>query len=193
VSGVPAWAQDGSEPTGQRTVESAQAFLSELLTQSKGYLVYPLGSHVAQFRDQRGRLKADPSAQYFEHEGVWNVTSVDAPRRCVTRITLDGGPATFVRGYDDTVDWISTPALKVVEIDWSLVTKVDLGAVTRGDVFSAYWIAFGAKTWLAQGKGSGSPPWVTLAFSVPQETWTRITFAGEFLRTSCAMKSSTGF
>lgn len=180
LAAAPASAQDGSEPGGARSPASAQRFLREVLVRPeriwhslKGYRA---GNDVS-FEPRAG-------AQLVPVSGEIHDVSSDDP--CRTRLLLRQaqvaqGDNLQINGgeLERTIDWSKAERL---EPRYSTITSYDpAGAVvgTRNEYVTVVFMQGG---------------WQELTFTLPSEAESkRLMFAMDFLRTSCELKSDTGF
>ena len=188
--GMPALAQDGSEAGAGRTADGAQKFMSDFyaqgglkamtykIVQNGAYGPWPTGEQIQ--TDASGKWNSA-----YLYGGVAKWTPLD---RCRTQVELDNARSSYEQS-------VQLPAQSVTtEIDWSRVVSVvatqaasalpvPLGDGRYGQV-SYFSIGLQAR--------NGSPMLPALLFESKEEA-DRVTFALDFLRRECVLKSDTGF
>lgn len=173
-------AQDGSEASGARSPESAQRFLREILVRPQriwhSFKAYRSGTDVS-FEPQAGAQLVPASGEIVD-------VSSDDP--CRTRLQLAQaqvaqGDNLQINGgrIERVIDWSKAERLEPL---YSTITSRDpAGNVTgtRNEYVTAVHMQGG---------------WQELSFTLPSEAENkRLMFAMDFLRTSCELKSDTGF
>ena len=190
----PALGQDGSEGATQRTVESAQQFLSELQQSNSAYLRYSIGIHLTMSQDARGRWRNPAQSgtriipeDYFEHWASWVVDRFEPMERCVTRVHFRDGSQVALQGSGGPGPQIIPPQ-KFVDIDWSRVEAVS------GNWVSNFQPGFGFKLTLPPSGPILNSRWVDVVFGTQDtQAFQRALFAAQFLQENCKPKSETGF
>ena len=180
LTALPAAAQDGSEAAGARSPESAQRFLREVLVRPErvwhSFNAYQAGADVS-FEPRAGAALVPASGEIHE-------VASDDP--CRTRLLLrqaqvaqGDNPPINGGEIERVIDWSKAERL---EPRYSTITSRDAqGNVTstRNEFVTVVFMQGG---------------WQELSFTLPSEAENkRLMFAMDFLRTSCELKSDTGF
>lgn len=180
VLAAPTFAQDGSEPSGARSPESAQRFLREVLVRPErvwhSFKAYRAGADVS-FEPRAGAALVPASGEIVD-------VSSDDP--CKTRLQLK--QAQVAQGDNLKINGGEIERI----IDWSKAERLEPYSSTitsrdaAGNVIGTRQ-EFGTRIHMQGG-------WQELSFDLPSEAENkRLMFAMDFLRTSCEFKSDTGF
>lgn len=146
-----------------RTVESAQAFLVEMLGKSAVQIAYPIG-----------RLR------WGEGYAMWDVGRIEATGRCVTRFHLV--PDSVQASDNGLVPDVAVQPVANFDINWSKVTKV-AGYWPEG------WFSHPAKQFQVTVNGQR----LNLYFDVSKAYADRIKVALTYLKDQCVASTDEGF
>lgn len=182
---TPLFAQDGSEPGAARTPESAQRFLTQLLVREEplwySFNAYRAAANVSD--EPRAGMALVPAS------GAIKTVTSDSP--CRTRLTLEQAQVAQ-RDSGETTNLQIEGGRTMRAIDWSKVEVIDKfeSTVTSRDLQGAVISTrseYGVEMTMQGG-------WQKLRFNLPAKAERdRLAFAAEFLKTSCELKSDTGF
>ncbi len=180
VPAVTASAQDGSEPSGTRTPESAQRFLREVLVRQPriwhGFNAFRAGDVVS----------FEPAAGAAQVTAGGEIVGVSSDDPCRTQIDLEQAQVTQgdnlrIQGgkLQRTIDWSKAERS---EQQYSTITSRDAAGNVTGTRQEFVTVVY------MQGG------WQQMAFTLPSEAENkRLMFATDFLRSACELKSDTGF
>lgn len=186
---APAAAQDGSEPGGARTVESAQRFLAENFGGERVPVMMSLKLIGAEYQMGFSGMKTGEGFFGSGETQSWVVTE-----RCKSILTVTNIRPIYDDPAQQRVQYDAPPQVMRIEFDWSRVTRTGASDTPySAKIRTSVELPIERSVYGVGAYYDSSEPMLPVFYFSNLEKAKRVAFAMEYLKDNCAKKSDTGF